>query len=62
MSNLVKIKFHDHFKEALPKLEWSLSVKSVNEALHAVNILSQKKLISFLRQEKKQNRGYKICY
>lgn len=57
--NVVKIKLHGHLGEAIGK-EWSLAVKSIREAVHAINTLTKGKLNKYLLQKNKEGAEYKF--
>ena len=50
-ANKVKVKFHGNLGKRLKRKVWDLSIGSVQEALHAVNILSGKRLIKMMIKE-----------
>ena len=57
MENIVAINLHGHLGEAIGK-EWKLAVKSVREAIHAINILTKNKLYRYLLQKDKEGAEY----
>jgi len=59
MSDLVDIKFHGELKKVLKK-DYRLAVKSVKEALHAVNMMSGKKLSKYFIQPQNFTKEYRI--
>ena len=59
MSDLVDIKFHGELKKVLKK-DYRLAVKSVKEALHAVNMMSGKKLSKYFIQPQNFAKEYRI--
>lgn len=59
MSNLVDIKFHGELQKILKK-DYRLAVKSVKEALHAVNMMSGKKLSKYFIQPQNFTKEYRI--
>lgn len=59
MSDLVDIKFHGELQKILKK-DYRLAVKSVKEALHAVNMMSGKKLSKYFIQPENFTKEYRI--
>jgi len=58
--DLTKIRLHGFLKNKLNKGEWNLSVKSVGEAIRAVDCLTKNKLTSLLYQYDKVKARYKV--
>lgn len=58
-ANLVNVSFHGVLGELLPKTEWKLAIKSVGEALHAVETLSKRALYKGIR--KLSDKNIKFC-
>lgn len=58
--NLVKVKLLGCLGEAVGYSEWNLNVKSVGEALNAIEILSKRKLYKFLYDNDKNGTKYAI--
>lgn len=58
--NKVKVKFHGSLGKRLKRKVWDLSIGSVQEALHAVNILSGKKLIKMMIKDSEKKLKYQI--
>ena len=59
-NNLVKVKFHGSLGKKIGKKIWELSVKSVQEAFHAVNVLSQGKLNKEFLKGHEKNLKYQV--
>ncbi|MEK6884379.1 MAG: hypothetical protein AABY22_32405 [Nanoarchaeota archaeon] len=57
--NKVKISLHGILGEKIGE-KWNLSVKSVSEAIHAINILSHRKFYKELAENDKNNIKYQI--
>ena len=57
-ANLVNIKFHGVLGDLLPKTDWKLAVKSVGEAIHAVEMSSKRKLYKSINKLSKKNVKY----
>lgn len=60
MKNLVKVKLYGPAAEKLGKNEWNLNVKSVAEALFAVNTLTHGKLNYYVESECKNGVNYTV--
>ena len=60
MKNLVKIKLHGHLGKTMKKRVWNLSVKSVSEAVIAINALSNNKLKKRLAKDHRENIKYNV--
>jgi predicted phage tail protein len=58
--NKVKVRFHGNLGKRLRRKVWNLSIGSVQEALHAVNILSGKKLIKMMIKDSEKKLKYQI--
>lgn len=58
--SLAKITLHGILGETVGKHEWNLAVNSVSEAVHAIEILSRRKLYKFLYNNDKRGVRYKI--
>tara|TARA_R110002096_G_scaffold72067_26_gene171964 strand:+ start:3181 stop:3834 length:654 start_codon:yes stop_codon:yes gene_type:complete len=59
MSNLVDIKFHGELGKVLKK-DYKLAVNSVKEAIHAVNLMSGKKLSKYFIKSQNFSKEYRI--
>ena len=59
MSNLVDIKFHGELGKVLKK-DYKLAVNSVKEAVHAVNLMSGKKLSKYFIKPENFSKEYRI--
>ena len=59
MSNLVDIKFHGELGKILKK-DYKLAVSSVKEAVHAVNLMSGKKLSKYFIKPENFSKEYRI--
>ena len=59
-ANKVKVKFHGNLGKRLKRKVWDLSIGSVQEALHAVNILSGKRLIKMMIKDSEKKLKYQI--
>jgi predicted phage tail protein len=59
MSNLVDIKFHGELGKVLKK-DYKLAVSSVKEAVHAVNLMSGKKLSKYFIKPENFSKEYRI--
>lgn len=59
MNKLVQINLHGDLGEQIGQ-SWKLAVKSVSEAIHAINILSKKRLYKYFYLKDQQNIRYKI--
>ena len=59
-ANKVKVKFHGSLGKRLKRKVWDLSIGSVQEALHAVNILSGKRLIKMMIKDSEKKLKYQI--
>ena len=59
-ANKVKVKFHGSLGKRLKRKVWDLSIGSVHEALHAVNILSGKRLIKMMIKDSEKKLKYQI--
>ncbi len=57
--NLVKINLHGVLGKAIGEV-WDLSVKSVSEAIHAINTITKGKLFQFLKENDKNGLRYKV--
>ena len=57
--NLVNIRLHSILGEAIGD-SWNLAVKSVGEAIHAINSLTQNKLFKFLDDKDKEGVKYQV--
>lgn len=57
-ANLVSVKFHGVLGDLLPKTDWKVAVKSVGEALHAVETLSKRQLYKSIRKLCETNTKY----
>jgi len=60
MKNLVRIKLHGHLGKAMKKRVWDLSVKSVSEAINAINVLSNNRLNKRLAKDHRENIKYNV--
>lgn len=58
-ANLVNVTFHGVLGDLLPKTDWKVAVKSVGEALHAVETLSKRALYKAIR--KLSDKNIKFC-
>lgn len=59
MNNLTSITLHGILGEQVGK-NWNIQIKSVSEAIHAINILSGQKLYKQLRENDEKNIKYKV--
>lgn len=59
MSNLVKVKLHGDIENYLPS-EWELSVKSVKEAVTAINTLTKNRFNKYFIENDKLKAKYRI--
>lgn len=57
--SLTKITLHGNLGEQVGK-EWSLEVESVPEAMHAINVMTDRKLFKAIIENDKQNIKYKV--
>ena len=55
----VNIKLHGHIGEAIGE-EWDLHVANVSEAMHAINVLSKRKLYKYLGDSDKKSAKYRV--
>lgn len=60
MKNLVKITLHGLLGESVGRSDWNLDVKTVGEAIHAIETLSKRKLYKFLFENDKNNVKYRV--
>ncbi len=58
--SLTKVTFHGNLAEKLDQKEWEISVDSVSEAMHAVDIMSQRQLTRAIIENEKQNIKYRV--
>lgn len=58
--SLTKIKFHGNLADKLDSDEWNIKVKSVAEAMHAVDTMSKRQLTRAIVENEKQNIKYKV--
>ena len=56
---MTTINFHGHLGESIGSI-WKLDVSSVGEAMHAINILSKRKLFNYLLECDKVGAKYKV--
>jgi len=56
---VTKIKLHGHLGDAIGK-DWKLAVKSVKEAIHAINTITKGKLYRYLLKKDSEGAQYKI--
>ena len=55
--NPVEINLHGHIWDNMPKTNWKLAVKSVSEAVHAINVMSHNKFFGkLLENDKKKHK------
>lgn len=59
MSDLVKIQLHGELGEHVGET-WQLAVKSVSEAVRAIDVLTKKKLSKFLTRKEKAQARYEV--
>lgn len=59
MENIVKVTLHGHLGDAIGK-EWKLAVKSVREAVHAIEILSKHQFYKHVLQKERERACYKF--
>lgn len=57
--NIVKVRFYGVLGQEFGK-EFNLAVKSVGEAIHAINILKKRKLYTWLAEHDKKGQTYKV--
>ena len=57
---MTNIKLHGLLGDFIGKKEYNLSIKSVSEAIHAINVLSGKRLYPFLQVKDRENVKYQI--
>tara|TARA_Y100000593_G_scaffold91646_1_gene181061 strand:- start:685 stop:1350 length:666 start_codon:yes stop_codon:yes gene_type:complete len=60
MTKLTKIKLHGILGEKVGQKVWDLRVKSVPEAIHAIDTISDRKLCKSILENEKQNIKYKV--
>lgn len=60
MEQIVEINLHGNNWDLMPKQTWKLAVKSVCEAVHAINIMSRNKFFGQLLENDKKNIKYEI--
>jgi len=58
--SLTKVKFHGSLADKLDIEEWSIKVKSVSEAMHAVDTMSKRQLTRAIVENEKQNIKYRV--
>jgi len=58
--NLTKVKFHGNLAEELGQEEWDIKIDSVSEAMHAVDVMSKRKLSRAIVENEKQNIKYRV--
>ena len=58
--NLTKITLHGNLGEIVGQKEWSLKIKSIPEAIHAIDTMSGRKLCAAILKNEKHNIKYKV--
>jgi predicted phage tail protein len=58
--SLTKVTFHGNLADKLDQNQWELEVESIAEAMHAVDIMSDRKLSFAIIENEKQNVKYKV--